>query len=156
MSTFEGPMMAIKTVNALSHNTDWTIGHVHSGALGWVAMVSIGAIYHLIPKLYDLKSMYSSSMINLHFWLATAGTVLYIAAMWVNGIMQGLMWRAVNEDGTLTYSFVESLEASHTGYLVRMIGGAIFLSGMLVMAVNVWLTIKQKDAVALDTVTEAV
>jgi cytochrome c oxidase cbb3-type subunit 1 len=156
MSTFEGPMMAIKTVNALSHNTDWTVGHVHSGALGWVAMVSIGAIYHLIPKLYDLKEMYSTSMINLHFWLATAGTVLYIAAMWVNGIMQGLMWRAVNEDGTLTYSFVESLEASHMGYLVRMIGGAIFLLGMLVMAVNVWLTIKQKDAVALDTVTEAV
>lgn len=155
MSTFEGPMMAIKTVNALSHNTDWTIGHVHSGALGWVAMVSIGAIYHLIPKLYDLKEMYSTSMINLHFWLATAGTVLYIAAMWVNGIMQGLMWRAVNEDGTLTYSFVESLEASHMGYLVRMIGGAIFLAGMLVMAVNVWLTVKQKDAVALDTVTEA-
>ena len=155
MSTFEGPMMAIKTVNALSHNTDWTVGHVHSGALGWVAMVSIGAIYHLIPKLYDLKEMYSTSMINLHFWLATAGTVLYIAAMWVNGIMQGLMWRAVNEDGTLTYSFVESLEASHMGYLVRMIGGAIFLSGMLVMAVNVWLTVKQKDAVALDTVTEA-
>ena len=155
MSTFEGPMMAIKTVNALSHNTDWTVGHVHSGALGWVAMVSIGAIYHLIPKLYDLKGMYSTSMINLHFWLATAGTVLYIAAMWVNGIMQGLMWRAVNEDGTLTYSFVESLEASHMGYLVRVIGGAIFLSGMLVMAVNVWLTVKQKDAVALDTVTEA-
>ena len=155
MSTFEGPMMAIKTVNALSHNTDWTVGHVHSGALGWVAMVSIGAIYHLIPKLYDLKEMYSTSMINLHFWLATAGTVLYIAAMWVNGIMQGLMWRAVNEDGTLTYSFVESLEASHMGYLVRMIGGAIFLSGMFVMAVNVWLTVKQKDAVALDTVTEA-
>jgi cytochrome c oxidase cbb3-type subunit 1 len=154
MSTFEGPMMSIKTVNALSHNTDWTVGHVHSGALGWVAMISIGAIYHLIPKLYDLKSMYSTSMINLHFWLATAGTVLYIAAMWVNGIMQGLMWRAVNDDGTLTYSFVESLEASHMGYLVRAIGGAIFLSGMLVMAVNVWLTIKQKDAKALDTLSE--
>jgi cytochrome c oxidase cbb3-type subunit 1 len=155
MSTFEGPMMSIKTVNALSHNTDWTIGHVHSGALGWVAMISIGAVYHLIPKLYGIKEMYSTSMINLHFWLATAGTVLYIAAMWVNGIMQGLMWRAVNDDGTLTYSFVESLEASHPGYLVRAIGGAIFLSGMLIMAVNVWLTIKQKDAKALDTVTEA-
>ncbi|KZY28491.1 MULTISPECIES: cytochrome-c oxidase, cbb3-type subunit I [unclassified Oleiphilus] len=155
MSTFEGPMMSIKTVNALSHNTDWTIGHVHSGALGWVAMISIGAVYHLIPKLYGIKEMYSTSMINLHFWLATAGTVLYIAAMWVNGIMQGLMWRAVNNDGTLTYSFVESLEASHSGYLVRAIGGAIFLSGMLIMAVNVWLTIKQKDAKALDTVTEA-
>jgi len=155
MSTFEGPMMSIKTVNALSHNTDWTIGHVHSGALGWVAMISIGAIYHLIPKLFGLKEMYSTSMINLHFWLATAGTVLYIAAMWVNGIMQGLMWRAVNEDGTLTYSFVESLEASHMGYLVRLIGGAVFLFGMLIMAVNVWLTVKQKQASALDTVAEA-
>ena len=155
MSTFEGPMMSIKTVNALSHNTDWTVGHVHSGALGWVAMISIGAIYHLIPKLYGIKEMYSTSMINLHFWLATAGTVLYIAAMWVNGIMQGLMWRAVNDDGTLTYSFVESLEASHAGYLVRTIGGAIFLSGMLIMAVNVWLTVKQKDAKALDAVAEA-
>ena len=155
MSTFEGPMMSIKTVNALSHNTDWTIGHVHSGALGWVAMISIGAIYHLIPKLFGLKQMYSVAMINIHFWLATAGTVLYIAAMWVNGIMQGLMWRAVNEDGTLTYSFVESLEASHYGYLVRAIGGAIFLSGMLLMAVNVWLTVKQKQATALDTVAEA-
>jgi cytochrome c oxidase cbb3-type subunit 1 len=155
MSTFEGPMMSIKTVNALSHNTDWTVGHVHSGALGWVAMISIGAIYHLIPKLYNLKEMYSSSLINLHFWLATAGTVLYIAAMWVNGIMQGLMWRAVNDDGTLTYSFVESLEASHLGYLVRTIGGAIFLSGMLVMAFNVWMTVKQTHAKALDNVTEA-
>lgn len=155
MSTFEGPMMSIKTVNALSHNTDWTVGHVHSGALGWVAMISIGAIYHLIPKLYNLKDMYSSSLVNLHFWLATAGTVLYIAAMWVNGIMQGLMWRAVNDDGTLTYSFVESLEASHLGYLVRTIGGAIFLSGMFVMAFNVWMTVKQTHAKALDNVTEA-
>ncbi len=155
MSTFEGPMMSIKTVNALSHNTDWTVGHVHSGALGWVAMISIGAIYHLIPKLFGLKEMYSTSLINLHFWLATAGTVLYIAAMWVNGIMQGLMWRAVNDDGTLTYSFVESLEASHPGYLVRTIGGAIFLSGMLIMAFNVWMTVKQKDAKALDTVSAA-
>jgi len=156
MSTFEGPMMSIKTVNALSHNTDWTVGHVHSGALGWVAMISVGAIYHLIPKLFGLKEMYSISMINLHFWLATVGTVLYIAALWVNGIMQGLMWRAVNDDGTLTYSFVESLEASHIGYLVRLIGGAIFLVGMVVMAVNVWLTIKQTHATALDTVSEAI
>lgn len=150
MSTFEGPMMAIKTVNALSHNTDWTVGHVHSGALGWVAMVSIGAIYHLIPKLYGIKEMYSTALVNMHFWLATIGTVLYIVAMWVNGIMQGLMWRAVNEDGTLTYSFVESLEASHMGYLVRAIGGAIFLTGMLIMAYNVWMTVRLKEAQALD------
>ncbi len=109
MSTFEGPMMSIKTVNALSHYTDWTIGHVHSGALGWVAMVSIGAMYHLIPIMYGRKQgqMYSVKLINLHFWLATLGTVLYIASMWVNGLIQGLMWRATNTDGTLTYSFVE-------------------------------------------------
>ncbi len=154
MSTFEGPMMAIKTVNALSHNTDWTVGHVHSGALGWVAMVSIGAIYHLIPKLYGIKEMYSTALINVHFWLATIGTVLYIVAMWVNGIMQGLMWRAINEDGTLTYSFVESLEASHMGYLVRAIGGAIFLTGMFIMAYNLWMTVRLKEAQALDNVPQ--
>lgn len=154
MSTFEGPMMAIKTVNALSHNTDWTVGHVHSGALGWVAMVSIGAMYHLIPKLYNLNGMYSTALINVHFWLATIGTVLYIAAMWVNGIMQGLMWRAINDDGTLTYSFVESLEASHAGYLVRAIGGAVFLAGMFIMAYNVWMTVRIKEAQALDNVPQ--
>jgi cytochrome c oxidase cbb3-type subunit 1 len=144
MSTFEGPMMAIKTVNALSHYTDWTIGHVHSGALGWVAMVSIGAMYHLIPAVFGKKEMYSVPLINTHFWLATIGTVLYIASMWVNGILQGLMWRAYNTDGTLTYSFVESVEASWPGYVVRLIGGAIFFSGMLVMALNVWLTLRKE------------
>jgi cytochrome c oxidase cbb3-type subunit 1 len=143
MSTFEGPMMAIKTVNALSHYTDWTIGHVHSGALGWVAMVSIGAVYHLIPIMFGRKEMYSTALINLHFWLATLGTVLYIAAMWVNGIMQGLMWRAYNEDGTLTYSFVESVAASHDGYVVRLIGGIMFFSGMLLMAYNLYKTAQQ-------------
>ena len=133
--------MSIKTVNALSHNTDWTIGHVHSGALGWVAMVAIGSLYHLIPKVLGIAQMHSTRLINLHFWLATIGTVLYIAAMWVNGIMQGLMWRAVNSDGTLTYSFVDSLEASYPGYIVRVIGGAFFLLGTLVMAWNIWKTV---------------
>jgi cytochrome c oxidase cbb3-type subunit 1 len=146
MSTFEGPMMAIKTVNALSHNTDWTIGHVHAGALGWVAMISIGAVYHMIPKLWGKASMYSIKLINTHFWLATIGVVLYIAAMWVNGILQGLMWRAVNQDGTLTYSFVEALEASYMGYVVRVIGGIFFLSGMLVMAYNVWQTVRSSSS----------
>jgi cytochrome c oxidase cbb3-type subunit 1 len=147
MSTFEGPMMAIKTVNALSHNTDWTIGHVHSGALGWVAMVSIGAMYHLIPILFGLKAgeMHSTKLINVHFWFATAGTVLYIAAMWVNGIMQGLMWRAVNADGTLTYSFVQSVEASGPGYVVRTLGGALFLTGMFIMAYNVYKTVNRSE-----------
>ncbi|MBF7731750.1 cytochrome-c oxidase, cbb3-type subunit I [Pseudomonas sp. N040] len=142
MSTFEGPMMAIKTVNALSHYTDWTIGHVHAGALGWVAMVSMGALYHLIPKVFGREQMYSVGLINTHFWMATIGTVLYIASMWVNGIAQGLMWRAVNTDGTLTYSFVEALEASHPGFVVRMIGGAIFFTGMLVMAYNTYRTVR--------------
>ncbi|MDX1722329.1 MAG: cytochrome-c oxidase, cbb3-type subunit I [Pseudomonas sp.] len=142
MSTFEGPMMAIKTVNSLSHYTDWTIGHVHAGALGWVAMISIGTLYHMIPKLYGREQMHSIRLINAHFWLSTIGTVLYIAAMWVNGITQGLMWRAVNDDGTLTYSFVESLEASHSGYVVRLVGGAIFASGMLLMAYNTWRTVR--------------
>ncbi|WP_163834125.1 cytochrome-c oxidase, cbb3-type subunit I [Spartinivicinus ruber] len=142
MSTFEGPMMSIKTVNALSHYTDWTIGHVHSGALGWVAMISIGAVYHLIPKLWGKAQMYSVELINGHFWLATIGTVLYIASMWVNGISQGLMWRAANQtDGTLAFSFVESVENSEIGYIVRAIGGAFFLAGMFLMAYNTWKTV---------------
>jgi cytochrome c oxidase cbb3-type subunit 1 len=145
MSTFEGPMMAIKTVNALSHDTDWTIGHVHSGALGWVAMISIGAIYHLIPVLFNRKEMWSVGLVNAHFWLATIGTVLYISAMWVNGITQGLMWRAFNADGTLTYSFVESVEASYPGYFVRVLGGAFFLFGMLLMAYNTYRTVSSEE-----------
>ncbi|SDJ81703.1 cytochrome-c oxidase, cbb3-type subunit I [Microbulbifer yueqingensis] len=150
MSTFEGPMMSIKTVNALSHNTDWTVGHVHSGALGWVAMISIGALYHLVPVLFGRKQMYSVKLINAHFWLATVGTVLYIAAMWVNGITQGLMWRAFNADGTLTYSFVESVIASYPGYIVRFIGGAFFLFGMLLMAYNVFRTVTEKENAASE------
>jgi len=142
MSTFEGPMMAIKTVNALSHYTDWTVGHVHSGALGWVAMVSIGSLYHLIPVLFSQGRMYSTNLVNVHFWLATIGTVLYIVSMWISGVMQGLMWRAVNSDGTLTYSFVESLEASYPFYFVRFIGGVFFLTGMFIMAYNVIRTVK--------------
>ena len=141
MSTFEGPMMSIKTVNALSHYTDWTIGHVHSGALGWVAMVSIGAVYFLIPKLFGREQMHSIKLIDWHFWMSTIGVVLYIVAMWISGVMQGLMWRAVNEDGTLTYSFVESLEAMYPFYFVRFLGGALFLVGMLVMAYNVVKTV---------------
>ncbi|MAX31448.1 cytochrome c oxidase cbb3-type subunit 1 [Onishia taeanensis] len=146
MSTFEGPMMAVKTVNALSHYTDWTIGHVHSGALGWVAMITIGSMYHLIPRLYGDTDMYSVKLIAVHFWLATIGTVLYIAAMWVNGILQGLMWRAVNADGTLMYTFVEALEASHPGYVVRWIGGLFWVTGMLLMALNVYMTIKRSSS----------
>jgi len=149
MSTFEGPMMAIKTVNALSHYTDWTIGHVHSGALGWVAMVSIGAMYFLIPKLFDTE-LYSKKLVETHFWVATIGIVLYITSMWISGIMQGLMWRAINDDGTLTYSFVESVQAMHPFYIVRASGGLLFLIGMLIMAYNLSKTIAQgKAAVAV-------
>ncbi|MBE9567793.1 MAG: cytochrome-c oxidase, cbb3-type subunit I [Proteobacteria bacterium] len=149
MSTFEGPMMAIKTVNALSHYTDWTVGHVHSGALGWVAMVSIGAMYFLIPKLFDTE-IYSQKLIETHFWIATIGIVLYITSMWISGIMQGLMWRAINNDGTLTYSFVESVQAMHPFYIVRASGGLLFLTGMLIMAYNMTRTIaKGKAAVAV-------
>ncbi len=141
MSTFEGPMMSIKTVNALSHYTDWTIGHVHSGALGWVAMISMGSIYMLIPRLVGKPQMHSVPAINLHFWLATIGTVLYIVAMWIAGVMQGLMWRATEADGTLTYSFVESLQATYPYYALRLLGGVIYLAGMVVMAWNVWRTV---------------
>ncbi len=140
MSTFEGPMMAIKTVNALSHYTDWTIGHVHSGALGWVALVSIGCIYALIPPLFNRK-IYSLKLIEVHFWISTIGIVLYIASMWIAGVMQGLMWRAINQDGTLTYSFVESLQATYPFYAVRLLGGVLFLAGMFVMAFNVYKTL---------------
>ncbi len=141
MSTFEGPMMAIKTVNALSHYTDWTIGHVHSGALGWVAMVSIGAMYFMIPRLFG-RELYSLKLAEAHFWIATTGIVLYISSMWISGIMQGLMWRAANPDGTLTYSFVESVQAMHPFYVVRFLGGLVFLSGMFVMAYNIWQTLR--------------
>ena len=137
MSTFEGPMMSIKTVNALSHYTDWTIGHVHSGALGWVAMISIGSIYYLVPRLFGRERMYSVKLIDAHFWVATVGVVLYIAAMWAAGVTQGLMWRATNPDGTLTYAFIDSIKASHPYYVIRLLGGALFLSGMVVMAYNV-------------------
>jgi cytochrome c oxidase cbb3-type subunit 1 len=142
MSTFEGPMMSIKTVNALSHYTDWTIGHVHSGALGWVGLISMGALYHLIPRMFGQTKMYSSRAIELHFWIATIGIVLYIAAMWIAGVMQGLMWRAVNTDGTLVYSFVESVKATFPFYVIRLSGGLLYLVGMLIMAWNVIMTVR--------------
>ncbi|WP_374341553.1 cytochrome-c oxidase, cbb3-type subunit I [Azonexus sp.] len=149
MSTFEGPMMSIKTVNALSHYTDWTVGHVHSGALGWVAMVSIGSMYYLIPRLFGKTEMYSTKLVTTHFWIATIGTVLYIASMWIAGVMQGLMWRAVNADGTLAYSFVESVKGSYPFWAIRVLGGVLFLVGMLIMAYNMFKTMaggKTEDA----------
>jgi cytochrome c oxidase cbb3-type subunit 1 len=152
MSTFEGPVMSAKTVNALSHYTDWTIGHVHSGALGWVAMVSIGAIYHMVMKLWNTE-MYSMKLINFHFWLATIGTVLYIVAMWVSGIMQGLMWRAYDEYGMLAYTFAESVSAMHPYYVMRTIGGVLFTSGAVVMLYNIVMTLKMAKARQTSAVT---
>ena len=144
MSTFEGPLMSIKAINALSHYTDWTIGHVHSGALGWVALISFGAIYHLVPVLWNKPSLYSMKLVNTHFWLATVGIVLYIVAMWISGISQGVMWRSYNEQGILQYSFIDVLKATHPLYVVRALGGLFFLSGSLVMAYNIYKTITQK------------
>ncbi|MEW6478863.1 MAG: cytochrome-c oxidase, cbb3-type subunit I [Pseudomonadota bacterium] len=147
MSTFEGPMMSIKTVNALSHYTDWTVGHVHSGALGWVGLVSMGSLYYLIPRLFGQKKMYSVPAIELHFWIATIGIVLYIAAMWIAGVMQGLMWRSVNPDGSLTYTFVESVKATFPFYVIRLLGGVLYLGGMIVMLWNVIMTARQGRAI---------
>jgi len=143
IATFEGPMMSIKTVNSLSHYTDWTVGHVHAGALGWVAMISVGAVYSMLPRLLGQERMYSVKAIDLHFWLHTVGVVFYIVSMWIAGVMQGLMWRATNPDGTLTYSFVEALNATYPYYLGRLAGGVIVLAGMFVMAWNVIRTWQQ-------------
>jgi cytochrome c oxidase cbb3-type subunit 1 len=156
MSTFEGPMMSVKTVNALSHYTEWTIGHVHSGALGWVAMISIGSLYYLIPRLFGREEMYSTRLINVHFWWSTIGVVLYIAALWIAGVAQGLMWRATNADGTLTYSFAQSVKAMYPFYTIRLIGGAMFFAGMLLMAYNVWKTIAAGKAVDDARIPQAV
>ncbi len=147
MSTFEGPMMSIKTVNALSHYTDWTIGHVHSGALGWVGLVTIGAIYYLLPRLYGRTEMASMRLVTTHFWVATIGIVLYIAAMWIAGVMQGLMWRAVNDDGTLTYTFIESVKSTYPFYVIRLLGGLLYLGGMFLMAWNMFKTIAAGKAI---------
>ena len=142
MSTFEGPLLSIKEVNALSHYTDWTIGHVHSGALGWVAFISFGAIYYLIPVLYNRKEMYSERLIRIHLWISTLGIVLYITAMWIAGIMQGLMWRSYDEMGFLQYSFVETVEAMFPYYVIRTLGGLLFLVGAFIMVYNIYKTIK--------------
>ncbi|HEY0063622.1 MAG TPA: cytochrome-c oxidase, cbb3-type subunit I [Telluria sp.] len=142
MATFEGPMMSIKTINSLSHYTDWGIAHVHAGALGWVGFITMGSIYYLIPRVAGKKAMWSTSLVDLHFWVATIGIVLYIASMWIAGVMQGLMWRAVNPDGTLTYTFVEGVKATYPYYVIRFGGGLLYLTGMLMMAYNTWQTMR--------------
>ncbi len=151
MSTFEGPLMSLKSVNALSHYTDWTVGHVHSGALGWVAMVTFGSFYHMIPRLYDTR-LYSTRLVYAHFWLATIGIVLYITSMWVAGIFQGLMLRSFDDYGNLAYTFVETVAFLHSPYMVRAIGGMFFLTGILVMCWNVYMTIRnaRAEAAALE------
>ena len=149
MSTFEGPLMSIKVVNSLSHYTDWTIGHVHSGALGWVAYISFGAIYCLVPWLWNRKGLYSLKLVEWHFWISSLGIVLYISSMWVAGILQGLMWRAYNSLGFLEYSFVETVEAMHPFYLIRALGGLLFLTGAVIMAFNIWKTIASPEASAV-------
>jgi cytochrome c oxidase cbb3-type subunit I len=147
MATFEGPMMSIKIVNSLSHYTDWTIGHVHSGALGWVGFVSFGALYCLVPWLWQRKQLYSLKLVNWHFWIATIGIVFYISAMWVSGILQGLMWRAYTSLGFLEYSFIETVEAMHPFYVIRALGGALFVIGALIMAYNLWMTVRHGEAI---------
>jgi cytochrome c oxidase cbb3-type subunit 1 len=154
MSTFEGPVMSIKAVNSLSHFTDWTIGHVHSGALGWVAFVSFGAVYYLVPRLWGASRLYSLRLVTLHFWIATIGIVLYITAMWVSGIMQGLMWRAYDSYGFLQYSFIETVQAMRPYYMIRALGGLCFLGGALVMVYNLIQTakgrVRDEEPVALS------
>jgi len=157
IATFEGPMMSIKTVNSLSHYTDWTVGHVHAGALGWVAMISLGSVYAMWPRLLGQGQMWSVKLIDTHFWVHTIGVVFYIASMWIAGVMQGLMWRATNSDGTLSYSFVESLAVTYPYYLIRLLGGLLVLGGMGLMAWNVWQTWRQarttEDALVLPPAT---
>ncbi len=155
MSTFEGPMMSVRTVNALSHYTDWTIGHVHSGALGWVAMISFAALYYMIPRVVGRPAMASTRAIELHFWLATLGTVVYVVAMWAGGVSQGLMWRAVNDDGSLVYSFMQTVIAMKPFYVARLAGGLLFLAGMIVMMWNVWRTVAAAPRSALVTAEAA-
>ena len=150
MSTFEGPMMSIKTVNALSHYTDWTVGHVHSGALGWVGLVTMGSLYYLIPRLFGQKQMYSMKAVEVHFYTATIGIVLYIAALWIAGVLRGVMWRSINADGTLTYTFVESVKASFPFYVLRLAGGLLYLGGMIIMLWNTIMTATRGQSVTVN------
>ncbi len=150
LATFEGSFMAIRQVNALSHYTDWTVGHVHGGTLGWVAMITFGSVYALVPLLWKRSGMYSARLVELHFWLAVSGTIIYVIAMWNSGIIQGLMWRTYNSDGTLAYSFIDSLIAMHPYYIARAFGGLLFFIGALVGSYNIWMTIRGASEDAVD------
>jgi len=151
MSTFEGPMMSIKAVNSLSHYTDWTIGHVHSGALGWNGMITFGALYFLVPRLWGRERLYSLSLVSWHFWLATIGIVLYAASMWVTGIMEGLMWREVDANGFLVNAFADTVSAKFPMYVVRALGGTLYLTGAVIMLYNLWATVARQPARAAVT-----
>jgi len=142
MATFEGPLMSIRAVNSLSHYTDWTIGHVHSGALGWVGFISFSALYCMTPWLWKKEQLYSNRLVEWHFWIATLGLLLYIASMWVSGIMEGLMWRQYTSEGFLAWTFIETVSAKHVENVIRALGGAMFLSGALIMAYNLWRTVR--------------
>ena len=155
MSTFEGPVMSIRAVNALSHYTDWTIGHVHSGALGWVGFVTFGCIYCMVPWLWKKKDLYSNRLVEWHFWIATTGILLYIAAMWVSGIMEGLMWRAYTPEGFLAYSFIETVSAKHIENVIRAVGGGLYLTGFLIMIFNLWKTVRSPSVEAAPAPTAA-
>jgi cytochrome c oxidase cbb3-type subunit 1 len=146
--------MAIRPVNALSHYTDWTIGHVHAGALGWVAMITFGSLYALVQWLWKRPSLYSAKLVEVHFWLALAGTVIYVFAMWNSGVVQGLMWRTYTEAGTLSYSFVDTVEAMHPYYIARAFGGSLFLIGALVATYNIWMTVRTPAAVADEAASD--
>ncbi|MEM7544076.1 MAG: cytochrome-c oxidase, cbb3-type subunit I [Pseudomonadota bacterium] len=153
MATFEGPMMSIKAVNSLSHYTDWTIGHVHSGALGWNGMITFGALYYLVPKLWNRQALYSIRAVSWHFWLATIGIVLYASSMWVTGIMEGLMWREVDDQGFLVNAFADTVRAKFPMYVVRGLGGVMYLAGALIMAWNLWMTVFKGEAKATEPLT---
>ena len=153
MSTFEGPVMSIRAVNALSHYTDWTIGHVHSGALGWVGFITFGAVYCMVPWLWKKDRLYSDKLVEWHFWIATTGIVLYICAMWVSGIMEGLMWREYTPQGFLAWSFIETVSAKHVENVIRTLGGLMFLSGTLIMIYNLWRTVRLPSVETSDALS---
>ena len=150
MSTFEGPMMSIRAVNSLSHYTDWTIGHVHSGALGWNGMITFGALYFLVPRLWNRERLYSLGLVSWHFWLATIGIVLYAASMWVTGIMEGLMWREVDSQGFLVNAFADTVSAKHPMYVVRALGGVLYLTGSIIMCYNLVMTVRRSPVKAVE------
>nr|WP_306253437.1 cytochrome-c oxidase, cbb3-type subunit I [Parvularcula sp. IMCC14364] len=158
MSTFEGPLMSIRAVNSLSHYTEWTIGHVHSGAVGWVGYISFGALYCLAQWAWGRKRIYSNNLVEWHFWISTVGILLYITSMWVAGILEGLWWRAYDDFGFLQYSFIQTVEAKHIYYIIRAVGGTLFLIGSLIMCYNLWRTARGDELekeIREDAVTSA-